>query len=107
MVVLIDLHVSVPDLPFVFREPTRPPIRSRPSSIVTVIPFSDNTSAHLKPENPAPTMQTCGIFAAEPGLRRRATRLNIVRGLFSDEDSEFCEQLGRSRSVLESRPAGL
>lgn len=40
---------------------TRPPIRSRPSSIVTVTPFLVSTSAALKPAMPAPTTQTCGI----------------------------------------------
>ncbi len=37
---------------------TRPPIRSRPSRIVTFKPLWDKTSAHLSPAKPAPTMQT-------------------------------------------------
>ena len=40
---------------------TRPPIRSRPSSIVTLTPFLVSTSAALNPAIPAPTTQTCGM----------------------------------------------
>lgn len=40
---------------------TRPPMRSRPSNIVTFRPCWASTSAHLSPETPAPTTQTMYI----------------------------------------------
>ena len=40
---------------------TRPPIRSRPSRIVTLAPFLVSISAALNPAIPAPTTQICGM----------------------------------------------
>ena len=42
-------------------EPTRPPMRSLASKIVTLIPLWSKMSAHLRPATPAPTMHTCGV----------------------------------------------
>lgn len=50
--------------------PTLPPIRSRPSNIVTCIPFLISTSAHRRPAIPPPTMATRGTRPA--GSSRRS-----------------------------------
>jgi hypothetical protein len=42
-------------------QPTRPPIRSLASSIVTRTSFSTKTWAHRSPAMPVPTIQICGL----------------------------------------------
>jgi hypothetical protein len=46
-------------------KPTRPPIRSRASRIVTRAPFWTRISAQRRPEKPAPIMPTWGLVDME------------------------------------------
>lgn len=67
---------------------TRPPIRSRPSRIVTRKPFFNSTSAQRSPLMPAPTTHTWGTGAGAPPFggrdsKRRRITVAIITRLFS------------------------